>query len=194
MLILASQSAARIHLLTQAGIAFSSVGSDFDERAYQEQHPNIDPENLAAALATGKALSVSQAHPGATVIGADQTLVCDGQIFHKPETEAGLRVQLMALRGKPHHLHVGVAVARNAEIKFNHTETATLHMRHFSDTFCERYIASSFDAVRHSVGGYHIEALGIQLFDHIEGDLSTIQGMPLMPLLAFLRKIGELAS
>jgi septum formation protein len=194
MLILASHSKTRIKLLEQAGVQFASIPPVFDERSYEAKHPLVAGSELARHLATHKALSVSQAHPLHSVIGADQTMVCDNRIMHKTETPEALRDQLITLRGKIHHLHAAVVVAKGSEEIYTQTSTVTLQMRTFTDDFLEDYIATNFAAVKHSVGGYHIEAHGIQLFDRIEGDLFTVQGLPLLPLLAFLREIGELKT
>jgi septum formation protein len=128
------------------------------------------------------------------VLGADQTLAFGARRFSKPEDRAGAAEQLRALRGQTHALHSAVALARDGKILFEHGETARLTMRAFSDSFIEHYLADAGKVVTASVGGYQLEGAGIQLFERIEGDYFTILGLPLLPLLAFLRREGWLAA
>ena len=133
-------------------------------------------------------------HPDAFVIGADQVMECSGKLFAKPVGIDGAREQLQLLRGQPHSLYSAVAIALDGEIRWRHVEKAVLTMRGFSDTFLEDYIAGEGAALLACVGGYRIEGRGIQLFSHVEGDHFTIIGLPLLPLLGYLRETGWLLS
>lgn len=191
-LILASKSAARAAMLRQAGLAVDLVPADVDERALDETlaREGRDPAAIALALGEAKALAVSHAHPEATVIGADQTLALGSRRFSKPASLDAARDNLMALRGRTHHLHSGVALARGGEITFSGVASAAMTMRNFSDAFLDAYLAGAGERLLSSVGCYQLEAEGIQLFERIEGDYFTILGMPLLPLLAALRSQG----
>ncbi len=187
-MILASQSQTRILLLKNAGIEFDAVAAHIDELELHDQHKNLSPENLAPELAKAKAVSVLQQYPSKPILGADQVLACDGKIFHKAKSLDEARQQLKFLRGKPHHLHTAVVCVQNHDVLFRHVETATMHMRQFSDRFLDHYLHSQGLDILSSVGCYHYERQGIQLFEKIQGDYFTILGLPLIPLLAFLRQ------
>ncbi|WP_237152983.1 Maf-like protein [Oryzibacter oryziterrae] len=191
-LILASGSAARAAMLTQAGLIFERARPDVDERAVEESvaDSGISPEDMAQILADVKATEVSTRHPGAWVIGADQTLALVDELFHKPDDLEAARRQLQRLSGRTHHLHAAVSVARNGEILFRHVSSAALTMRELSPMFLGQYLSIVGDSILSSVGGYQIESLGIQLFEEIDGDHFTILGLPLLPLLDFLRQQG----
>jgi septum formation protein len=195
-LILASKSAARAAMLRQAGLAVDLVPADVDERALDEAlaREGRDPAAIARALGEAKALAVSRAHPDAVVIGADQTLALGPRRFSKPASMAAARDALVALRGRTHHLHSGVAVARGGEIVFSDVASAAMTMRPFSDAFLDAYLAGAGERLLSSVGCYQLEAEGIQLFERIEGDYFTILGMPLLPLLSALRAQGLAAT
>jgi septum formation protein len=194
MLVLASQSPVRLKLLHAAGATVTAVVSTYDERAAQASHAALAPHELARKLATEKARHVAGSHVEAFVIGADQVLEIDGSIRHKAKSLADVRDTLMALRGRVHHLHSAVAVTKADQVLFTHVSTAKLTMRPFSDQFLSHYINSHGASVLGSVGCYHMEAEGLQLFEQVEGDYFTILGLPLLPLLAFLREIGELPT
>ena len=132
--------------------------------------------------------------PGRFVLGADQTLALGERRFSKASDRAGARIQLAALRGRMHVLHSAIAVARDGNILFEHVDAARLTMRAFSDAFLESYLDTVGNAAFGSVGGYQLEGPGIQLFEKVEGDHSTILGLPLLPLLAWLRELGLLAK
>jgi septum formation protein len=186
-LILASQSRARQALLTNAGIDFEAVPADVDERALQITSGLSAPGEIAALLARAKALSVSQQKPGKLVVGADQTLALGMRLFSKPANRMLAAEQLRALAGHSHELHSAVAVARDDKILFDHVAVARMSMRRLGEAEIDTYLDEAGEAVTSSVGAYQLEGLGIHLFERIEGDHFTILGLPLLPLLAFLR-------
>ena len=186
-LILASQSRARQMLLGNAGISFEAVPADIDERAVQKNSGLTSPGEIAGLLAREKALFVSSKNPGRHVIGADQTLALGERLFSKPSGRAQAAEQLRLLAGNSHALHSAVAVARDGKIVFADVSVATMSMRKLSDGEIEAYLDAAGEAVTSSVGAYQLEGLGVHLFERIEGDHFTILGLPLLPLLAFLR-------
>ncbi len=193
-LVLASQSKVRRALLETAGIPVEVRPATLDERAVEARVPDADPAAGAALLAREKALRVAAELPGRLVVGADQTLALGARRFSKPADRAGAKAQLAALAGRTHALHSAVAVARGADILFAHVGIARLTMRPLSEAFLERYLDAAGPAVTASVGGYQLEALGIELFETIDGDHFAILGLPLLPLLAYLRAEGSLAA
>jgi septum formation protein len=196
-LILASASQGRAELLRNAGLHFRQCPADIDERrlqadAVQERGP-LDAGELALMLAAAKAQAVSRAVPDALIIGADQMMECGGTLFEKPPTMEAARGQLRQLRGRAHCLHSAVCVAQDGEMIWRHLAKAELEMRDFSDGFLDDYCRLEGEILLQSVGAYRIEGLGVQLFSRIEGDIFTIIGLPLLPLLGYFRKIGRLA-
>ena len=190
-LILASTSASRRAILDAAGVAFTAIAPDVDEDAAKAAllAAGAGPLDVAAELASLKAIAVSRLLSG-LVIGADQTLELDGALFDKPRDLAEARRTLEALRGRAHRLHSAVAVASGGEVLWSEVVTARLTMWPFSDAFLDRYLADQGDAVLSSVGAYLIEGRGIQLFEKIEGDHFAILGLPLLPLLNYLRAVA----
>jgi len=186
-LILASQSRARQTLLVNAGIAFEAVPAEIDERAVQQGSGLSVPSEIAALLAREKALIVSSKKPGRVVIGADQTLALGKTLFSKPSGRAEAAEQLRALAGNCHQLCSAVAVARDGKILFSDVAIARMTMRGLSEAEIDAYLDQAGAAVTSSVGAYQLEGLGVHLFERIEGDHFTILGLPLLPLLAFLR-------
>ena len=186
-LILASQSRARQTLLANAGIVFEAVPAEIDEREIQRRSGLAAPGDIAALLAREKAVAVSGQRPGRLVVGADQTLALGEQLFSKPDGRAQARAQLCALAGGNHELHSAVAVARNGKILFEALALARMTMRPLSAAQIDAYLDAAGEAVTGSVGAYQLEGLGVHLFERIEGDHFTILGLPLLPLLAFLR-------
>jgi septum formation protein len=186
-LILASQSRARQTLLTNAGIEFEAVPAEIDERGLQKVSGLLAPDGIAARLAREKALSVSLNHPDKFVVGADQTLSLGAQLFSKPAGRAQAKEQLSALAGHRHELHSAVAVASDGRILFEAAAVARMTMRRLNEADIDAYLDAAGAAVTSSVGAYQLEGLGIHLFEHIEGDHFTILGLPLLPLLGFLR-------
>ena len=195
-LILASRSRARLMLLANAGLEVVAEPAEFDERAARAplHEEGLGADDIAAVLAEAKAGTVSETRPGALVIGADQTLSCDGERFDKPRSMEEAREQLLRLRGRTHMLHSAVACVRNGETLFRHLDEARLTMRDVTPAFVGRYLARIGNKAFESVGAYQIEGPGIQLFARIEGDFFTILGLPLLPLLAFLRTQGILET
>jgi septum formation protein len=186
-LILASRSRARQALLANAGIGFEAVTAEIDERAVQQASGLSAPGEIASLLAREKALSVSARQPGKFVIGADQTLALGERLFSKPAGRAQAAEQLRALAGQRHELHSAVAVARDGKILFEAVAIAGMTMRRLGEAEIDVYLDEAGDAVTSSVGAYQLEGLGVHLFERIEGDHFTILGLPLLPLLAFLR-------
>jgi septum formation protein len=193
-IILASGSAIRAQLLARAGLSFSIVRPNVDEAELKAQYTESSPAELAANLAEAKASIVSRNQPDALVIGADQVLSFDGKAHDKPASLADARAQLLRFRGRIHALETAVCCCRAGKPVWSHAIRADLTMRSFSDAFLEAYLESLGDDVMTSVGGYKLEERGIQLFSHIEGDYFGILGLPLLPLLAFLRNEGVIAS
>lgn len=188
-IVLASQSSARRRMLEAAGVVFECRAAAVDEAAIIEsmRTERAGGRNIADCLAELKALRVSRSDPAAWVIGADQVLSADGDIFEKPGTVEGARRQLKQLRGKQHILHSAVCVAQNGQVIWRHVGEVKMTMRPFSDAFLETYLVDAGGDILGSVGAYHVESLGIQLFSKIDGDIFTVQGLPLLALLDFLR-------
>jgi septum formation protein len=192
-LILASQSRARQTLLVNAGLSLEAIAAEIDERAVQQASSLSAPGDIAALLAREKALSVSMRRPGNFVIGADQTLALGTRLFTKPNSRAEATEQLRTLAGRSHELHSAVAVARDGKILFESADIARMTMRWLGEAEVEAYLDEAGAAVTSSVGAYQLEGLGVHLFEGIEGDHFTILGLPLLPLLAFLRSERLLA-
>ena len=193
-LVLASKSTIRHAILRDAGIPVAVEPADIDERAIEQRSAKEDAGELAAVLACEKARTVAARFPGRLVLGADQTLALGERRFSKSADRAGARRQLAALCGQTHELHSALALVRGSSVLFEHREVARLTMRSFSDEFLEAYLDAAGTAVTASVGGYQLEKVGIQLFEHIQGDHFTILGLPLVPLLEYLRTAGWLAE
>lgn len=195
-LILASKSAARASMLQNAGLKPRLVPAEIDERALDQAWTaeGRSPAGIARGLAVEKALAVSRLHPAAVVIGADQTLALGERRFSKAADMAEARANLVLLRGETHQLHSGVALARGGELLLADVSTADMTMRAFSDRFLDGYLRRTGEAILASVGCYQFESEGIQLFEGISSDYFTILGMPLLPLLAGLRREGLIPS
>jgi septum formation protein len=196
-IILASQSRARQTLLANAGIAFEAVAAEIDERAVQQASGLSSPGEIAALLAREKALSVSvrqsDKQSDKYVVGADQTLALGFRLFSKPAGRVQAAEQLRALAGQRHELHSAVAVAQAGAIVFEAGSIARMTMRSLGEAEIDAYLSEAGEAVTTSVGAYQLEGLGVHLFEQIEGDHFTILGLPLLPLLAYLRSEGLLA-
>lgn len=195
-LILASSSRSRRMMLESAGVAFSVTVPLIDESVLKSVllDGGSDPRRVAEELAHAKALSASQHHPGALVLGADQVLVCEGRIFNKADTEAAARETLKALCGREHQLITAAIIVRDEVPLWRHTEAAVLKMRKFSTAFLDQYLLAEIPEILGSVGCYQIESRGAQLFSEIAGDQFCIRGLPLIPVLSALRDFGAIAA
>jgi septum formation protein len=193
-LILASKSAARQMMLTNAGVSFSVRVADVNENEVKATHDPADAAGLAVELARIKALAVSRQDPDAWVLGADQTLAFRGGLVSKAGSLAEARERLTAMRGRLHHLHSGAALARNGQIVWSGVDTATMRVRDFSDAFLDAYLAAEGEGLLACVGSYRLEGMGSQLFETVEGDYFTVLGLPLWPVLAELRRAGVLRA
>jgi nucleoside triphosphate pyrophosphatase len=193
-LVLASRSASRRAMLEAAGIPVEVCIPDLDERAIEAAAGIRRPADAAALLAGEKARAAARLMPHRMVIGADQTLAFEDRRFDKPRDRAGAREQLMALAGKTHYLHSAVALARDGNVLFDATDTASLTLRNLSGSFLDRYLDAAGSAVLDCVGAYQLEKLGVHLFERIEGNHFTILGLPLLKLLDFLRRNSSLAG
>jgi septum formation protein len=196
-IILASGSASRRAMLEAAGVAFEIVRPQVDEDAAKDalKADGIDARGLADALAELKALSVSRRMPGRIVIGSDSTVALgEGSMLDKPDTREHAAEQLRLLRGGSHKLVSAVVGARDGVAVWRHVDVAKLHVRAFSDAFLEAYLDAEWPAISGCVGCFRIEGPGVQLFSNVEGSQFTVLGMPLMPLLGWLRDVGEMPA
>ena len=191
-LVLASGSASRARMLAAAGVDFLREPADIDEAALMP----ADGDAAAAALALAglKALSVGEHHPGALVLGGDSILDFAGEPIGKCADAAAAKALLARLSGKTHRIVSGAVLARDGKIVWRHVGEGALTMRPLSEAFLDAYLAAEAPAVLASVGCYHLEGRGAQLFDRIEGDFFSILGLPLLPVLAALRTQGLLSS
>jgi septum formation protein len=194
--VLASASRPRARMLANAGVAVTVAPASVDETSIKAsmQAAGGDVADVAEMLAATKAQQVSRNHGGKLVIGADQMLACDDRWFDKPADLTAARNQLLSLRGRSHELISAVCVVHDGAVIWHHIERATVTMRPFSDDFIDSYIENMGQAILATVGGYELEGLGAQLFSGIDGDYFTILGMPLLPLLDFLRGHGVVAE
>ncbi|MFN4038235.1 MAG: Maf family protein [Erythrobacter sp.] len=193
-LILASKSASRRAMLEAAGVIYEAVPAQIDERALEAGMAGAGPAAIAEALAVAKAAAVAAAHPEALVLGSDSLVVVDGRRFDKPATREEAAEHLRFFSGKAMHLHSGAALVRGNTCEWSHNALARLHVRALSEAFIANYLAQEWPEVSHTVGVFRIEALGVQLFESIEGEHFTILGMPLLPVLGALREAGVLRA
>lgn len=193
-IVLASASASRAAVLSAAGVDFISEPADIDEGAVKLklQRDGAPGLRVAEVLAFEKARAISARRPGQLVIGADQMLECDGVWYDKPTDMMGARKSLQILRGQTHQLLASVCVVRDGMVLWSHNEVARMTMRNFDDDFLTWYLEAVGCTVLQSVGAYRLEDIGAQLFERIDGDYFTILGLPLLPLLVYLRKEGAL--
>jgi septum formation protein len=195
-LVLASASTARKLLLERAGLRFEARPAHVDEAEIKRgaQASGATAVETALLLAELKALRVARRDPEALVIGCDQLLVCDGRWFAKPADVAEARAHLLALRGRTHTLVTAVLCQRGEQRQWHHVAQPKLTMRGFSDPFLETYLASEGEALTQTVGAFRLEGLGVHLFDAVEGEHAAVLGLPLLPLLGYLRQSGVLAG
>lgn len=194
-LLLASRSAARRRMLEQAGVPFDAVSAGLDEEAAKAglAAAGFEPRDLAEMLAEMKAKSVAAA--GALVLGADQVLeLDDGAMLTKPGSRDEALAQLRRLSGATHQLHAAAVIVEGGTRIWGATESVTMHVRPLGDAFLAAYLDAEYEAIRGSVGGYRFEGRGAQLFESVEGSHFAILGLPLLPLLAYLRERGLLQS
>jgi septum formation protein len=195
-LLLASKSQARRALLAAAGIPFEGIDAAIDERAVDGPARTAGAlgDAIAGLLAEAKARAVSAHQPGRLVLGADQTLTIEGSFLSKPPTLQAAKEQLLAMSGKKHTLHAALCLVRDETVVAAACAAAHLTCRHFTSVFVDAYLGLAGESVLQSVGGYAVEGLGIHLFERIEGEQSTILGLPMLPLLDLLRTHGALAT
>lgn len=193
MIILASRSTTRNSLLSLAGVNFVAQSPVFDERDGITTFREASGSSLALHLAHEKARSISQGNTEAIVIGADQTLHCDGELYHKPLTRGGARSQLQKLRGRTHSLTSAVTCLCREQPLWHHVAKAFITLRNFSDAALDHYLDECGDDILQAVGSYHYEGAGIQLMENVRGDYHVILGFPVLPLLGFLRSQGYIA-
>lgn len=195
-LVLASKSAARRALLEASGIPFRIAPADVDEAAIAAPllAAGANPKRIAGLLARAKAAAVAKNHPDDLVLAADQTLDLAGELFMKPANAAAAARQLRRLSGRLHRLHSAAFLRLGARRLWAGSASASLQMRDFSDEFLSLYLKAAGPAACESVGGYQLEALGIQLFRRISGDHATILGLPLLGILSALRQHGYLRN
>lgn len=193
-LVLASQSASRKAMLTEAGVPFTAQPADVDERAIEADMAGAPPADIARALAKAKALAVARGESEAWVLGSDSLVSVEGRRFDKPRSRDEAAQHLAFFSGKVMELHSAAALARGDVVAWDHADVARLKVRALSDGFIESYLAVEWPAVSGCVGVFRIEALGVQLFESIDGSHFTVLGMPLLPVLGALRARGVLAA
>lgn len=193
-IVLASASAARRAMLSGADIPYTAEASRVDEPALKATMPDAAPAHIALELAKAKALDVSARHPGAVVVGSDQTLDLDGRTLDKVADLDAARKRLLALRGRAHRLHSGAALAIDGRVVWSTVQSATLTVRAFSDAFLDDYLATEGPRALGSVACYRLEGPGAQLMAAVEGEHFTILGMPLFAVMQALRQLGALAE
>ena len=193
-LVLASQSPIRRKLLADAGLVFDAVSSGVDEEAVREAlftgGESVDPVDIAEILARAKAEAVARREVADFVIGADQVLSLGDEIFSKPPDMDAARRQLFKLKGRTHQLHSAVVIVRADEPIWSQASTVDIAMRDYSPEFVGRYLAAAGDEALSCVGCYQFEGLGVQLIDSVEGDYFSVLGLPLLPLMATLRRLS----
>jgi septum formation protein len=194
--LLASSSVVRLHMLQAAGLRVAAEPPRIDEETIRDSllGESVSTRDIADALAEAKARKVAVRYPGRLVIGADQTLDCDGRHFSKAASVDEAREQLAALSGRTHRLFSAAVVARDGEILWRHVAEARLTMHRFGPEEIERYLAAEWDAVRESVGVYQIEGRGIRLMARVDGSHFAVLGLPLIELLTWLRVRGDITA
>jgi len=195
-IILASTSEIRGQLLRNAGVEFETDSPRIDEEAIKAAlvAEGSSPRDIADALAQGKAMKVSRKQPEAVVIGCDQVLDFEGELWSKPGSQDEARDQLARLRGKRHALLSAAVVCHEGRAIWRHVGQVRLNMRDFSDGYLDSYLQRNWESIRHSVGGYKLEEEGVRLFSRVEGDYFNVLGLPLLDLLSYLSASGDLET
>lgn len=193
-LILASRSASRRAMLDAAGVTYSAVPADIDERAIEEELREASPPEIAEALSVAKAAALAELHPEALVLGSDSLVVVAGKRFDKPTSRSDAAEHLRFFSGKTLELHSAAALVRADTCEWSHADCASLKVRDLSDAFIEHYLEAEWPEIGYTVGCFRIEAMGVQLFQQITGDQFTVLGMPLLPVLTALRDEGVLLT
>lgn len=195
-LILASQSKIRRHILENAGVKFEAIASNVDEEMAKIalRETDLKPSEQAHELAKLKAQKLSNRFPDAYIIACDQMLALDGEVFDKATDMVEARARLTHFRGKTHYLQNAMVIYKGGEFIWRYDCAPKLKMRAFSDDFLDNYLEQTGDKILSSVGCYQLEGLGVQLFDEISGDYFAILGLPLLPLLTFLRNHNIIQS
>jgi septum formation protein len=193
--VLASTSPIRLQLLKAAGLEVEAVAPRVDEETARDAllAEGAKPRDIADALAEMKARKIADKRPNDLILGCDQVLAFDDQVFSKPTSPEDARAQLQRLRGKTHKLHSAIVAYENAEPVWRHVGEARLTMHDLSDSYIDDYLDRNWDSIRHSVGCYKLEEEGVRLFSAITGDHFTILGLPLLPLLAWMGTRGMIA-
>mgnify|MGYP001470691203 CR=1 FL=1 len=195
MIILASQSASRRSMLEAAGVAFEPIPAAIDERALEASLQGARADQVALKLAEAKALAVAETvQDDRLVLGSDSLVLVGEDRFDKPRSREEAAEHLRRFSGRVMQLHSAAAIVRGGKIAWHHAAIASLQVRQLSDSFIETYLDAEWPEVSHCVGVFRIEAMGVQLFERIDGDWFTILGMPLLPVLAALREMGELPA
>lgn len=194
-IILATKSAARIQMLTNAGLVFRAEPARIDERAVVASlsAEGLKPRDIADALAEAKAQKLSNRHPQNMVIGSDQVLEFDGQLLQKASSKGELIDQLSALSGQVHLLHSAAVIFDEARPVWRHVGRVKMTMRQLSPAFVEDYVDTYWEEIRDCVGGYRVEAEGIRLFSKIEGDYFHVMGFPLLECMNYLHIRGKVS-
>jgi septum formation protein len=190
--ILASKSASRRAMLDAANVAYEAIPADIDERMIERGLVGACPAEIAEALSVAKAAALAPRFADRLVLGSDSLVVVDGQRFDKPASRQEAAEHLRFFSGKPLELHSAAALLRADTCIWSVQSKAILYLRDLSEAFIEAYLQAEWPDVGYTAGVFRIEAMGVQLFDRIEGDQFTILGMPLLPLLSALREEGVL--
>lgn len=194
MIILASKSGSRRAMLDAAGVKYRAIPADIDERAVEASLEGASAADIAQSLAVAKAYGVASQNTGKLVLGSDSLVVACGKRFDKPTSRENAAEHLRFFSGKVMELHSGAALVRDDACVWSHSDCAKLHVRDLSDDFIESYLDAEWPQISYCAGAFRIEAMGVQLFERIEGDQFTVLGMPLIPVLGALRSEGVLAS
>ncbi|QUL37273.1 nucleoside triphosphate pyrophosphatase [Erythrobacter sp. JK5] len=193
-LILASKSASRRAMLDAAGVRYEAIPAEIDERRIEAGLTDASPAQIAQALSVAKAAALASEYTDAIVLGSDSLVVVENERFDKPTSRGNAAEHLRFFSGKVMELHSGAALVRDHTCEWSHSDVARLHVREMSDDFIEHYLDHEWPEVGFTVGCFRIEAMGVQLFETIEGDQFTVLGMPLLPVLGALREHGVLRS